>query len=158
MVDVLEQLSTLPPEKLREAAARIQFLQNPTGAAPTVAVGTSDDAEMVAKVLSQLLGRFVPVSVLNTATRGRFMVGVNTMMEFIRKELRPGRARVQTVRAIKLLCGMIVKDLRKRRIPVTPRTVAHGMTEVAMVVDRHLPGYGPAGLLKLVLLPGRSSE
>jgi hypothetical protein len=161
--DVLENLATLPPDKLREAKLRIAHLLGEQGGDTSGPSPKGDDAEDIAyDALREALinvGAYLPRS-LNTFKRHflypKFREGVAIMADYITN--LEAKKKPERVMAWRFLMGLLVRTRHNRHLNnanVRPSEadsiIGYDMPQVAAVVERSFPGYLRCGMLSVLI-------
>lgn len=154
---IIDELTELSPEQLREVVSRATFLMNPSGKAVLLGKGrklVDGDQRMVLDEVDKLLagrsGYRSAAVMARTKTGKGFARGSEALMAFIRSDF--GKLTVLEIRSVlRVLLRCMAQEISRTGAPVCARTLALQMENVTETVDRAFPSYRQCGLLPFVV-------
>jgi hypothetical protein len=158
---VMEALSKLSPEDLREIQNRASFLLDPTSApaSPRQPKPLDKDIQQAYAVMKEVLekcGESVPPVRVLLRDR-RVGPALRSAAEVLGALLRDFKAThpAERFKVLRLVVGLSAQDLNARNVLTTLR-LAQRLRYADRTVDRHFPGYRASGLLPMILskVPG----
>ncbi len=151
MSEILDKLTTLTPEELRELRARAGLLlQNSTASS-----GDSIDEEVLADVLAdELRAKSIRVPVYGVLKRMHhykaFHEAAPLVEAFTTAHVRP-RTKAERRVAYTVFVRMVVRYMESARIPVSHKAACQQLRRVPEIVERQFPGYVENGLLRSIV-------
>ena len=151
-MDVLEQLSSLTSDQLREVASRASLLLS--AQTPSVAKQTGDE-ELVFSVVSDLFKdrglSEAPFRVIAKQSYfPKYRESVASLGKYIDRFIKP-KTRVERRKVVLILVRMLIRWMTEASVPVSYKTVALNLSKVPDLVDRQFPGYRQSGLLPILV-------
>ena len=152
---IAEKLPSLSKDELRELITRATFLADPNGSGTKAAPSDKDQVFVYGEIETTLKAAGdrsgLPLRTLLRQNWARsFKEGVPVILTFIREEFKP-KDQVELTKVLRILLRCMVADLRRRSVPVGPKTVSQQLCRVSQVVDYSFPNYLACNMLHLVL-------
>lgn len=153
---VIDALSKLKPEELREIHTRASFLLDPTAAvaAPRQQKPIDRDLQHAYAVIKEVLEKYgetvPPVRVLLKSRRiGPALRSAAEVLGALLRDFKADRD-AERFKVLRLIVGLSARDLNERSVLTTLR-LAQRLRYADRTVERHFPGYRAAGLLPIIL-------
>lgn len=162
--DVMESISQLPADQLKQVAAQVSFLRYGSQGGESVhALRPNSDPdierEMIGAVIRQECRTFgfrvPPDSVLQSSRHWpRFVKSIPCFLNYVDKYFSP-KSRTERIKVIRVLVGCILKHLQSHHIPRGHRSITDCLVKIHDVVDDQFPGYRESGFLPLIIHPNQ---
>lgn len=161
---LMEMLSTLPADQLREFHARASFLlgqRSSTGTVDAARTGCGNTDDTDARLVYEQIGAALKrcrVSVLPYPVAQRsapwfldYRKGSALLLDYVREHMKP-RDRVALTAAVRLVVDVLVRAVgRSKRPGLSFRRMAYELSWTPERMDDAFPGYRQSGLLSVLL-------
>ena len=148
-MDTLESLRTsfmeLTRREREDLLASVEYAERDTNERLT-----HHQESVIRALLDTCDVKFSPHKFISAYGKHKFAERVESVLEYM-NDSRKYLLRAQTNSLIQLCFRSLASELRRREIPVTPKTLLDNVGSLPNAVDIRFPGYAAAGLLHRVV-------